>query len=576
MHLVASVLALGLFSENAHAMGKPRPKPPSGSIASDVRIAYPSDGETCHQDFVYQAPASFAEAEGRLAAPLRQVAQESNPLAALFLSAKSFALQDAAHALAYADLSVTGRNAFQRFRALHEAGLLTEATLSPFLEGDPALAGLGAQAFHDASAMALDRAYRVANTLPYGSSPDRADLGWVAVSGEDDEPYRPVNASSAPYPQYDLTVAVGRFNVSTRYMIAEGLKGPQPAPSARSAGRTLPEAPRPSLSSDAKVLLFVHGMDSRLEEAMSLVDALRAISARTGENWTIIAMDLPTSGYATQLDHLSISPLTDIGNPKFLGFDAHGHQNVPILDFMEEFVVEFVETLNRQIPLKDRLQAVIGGSLGGNLTFRMGRRTDLPWLRNVVTWSPASIWTGLADGGDPFKQLAVSTGWKRAGGDAGNLNETPDKRASFFSDAFNGAINIGPIQIVPAQPSQWYRQDWPCFANAIQSSRLQRQETYNRNFRLWHWRLGTEQLIYSQQQPPDKSYPRYLDNRVRMLLATGSKDNFNFTNIYDSTRQTAHRMVNTPGRAILVQDTGHSIHSERPNFFAGRIVEFLR
>ena len=36
----------------------------------------------------------------------------------------------------------------------------------------------------------------------------RTTLGWIAVSGFDDTPHRPVNVPTAPYPQYDLDVTV--------------------------------------------------------------------------------------------------------------------------------------------------------------------------------------------------------------------------------------------------------------------------------------------------------------------------------------------------------------------------------
>jgi hypothetical protein len=34
-------------------------------------------------------------------------------------------------------------------------------------------------------------------------------------------------------------------------------------------------------------------------------------------------------------------------------------------------------------------------------------------------------------------------------------------------------------------------------------------------------------------------------------------------------------MTRTPGRLLLVRDTGHSIHIERPQWFAGQILDFV-
>jgi hypothetical protein len=35
-------------------------------------------------------------------------------------------------------------------------------------------------------------------------------------------------------------------------------------------------------------------------------------------------------------------------------------------------------------------------------------------------------------------------------------------------------------------------------------------------------------------------------------------------------------MTGTPGRLLLVRDTGHSIHIEQPQFFASQIASFLQ
>jgi len=181
---------------------------------------------------------------------------------------------------------------------------------------------------------------------------------------------------------------------------------------------------------------------------------------------------------------------------------------------------------------------------------------------------------GLADG-DIFKQLGVAEAWKRAGGKPENLEETPESRAKFFDLSFDGAVKILGITIVPAQPVHWYRRDYPCFDREIEGAKFDRYETYTREFRLWHWRLAVEQIIYSHQTSPDRSTPRFMDNRVRMLLAAGEADDFHFTNIYTATRKTAEQMTATPGRALLVGNTGHSIQTERPNFLASEIATFL-
>ena len=126
-------------------------------------------------------------------------------------------------ATALADLAVTGRKAYDRFRqlALTEADLLVLAT--PRLEAraapDPLIDADVDDAVHDV----LERCHQVAWALrgPVDHRrAQRAGLGWIAVDGEDDPPHRPVNVPSALFPQYDMTVQVGTTPVVTRYFVA--------------------------------------------------------------------------------------------------------------------------------------------------------------------------------------------------------------------------------------------------------------------------------------------------------------------------------------------------------------------
>jgi pimeloyl-ACP methyl ester carboxylesterase len=242
-----------------------------------------------------------------------------------------------------------------------------------------------------------------------------------------------------------------------------------------------------------------------------------------------------------------------------------------VLQFIENFVVEFVETLDTKVPVKGKVKAIVGGSLGGNIALRLGRRTDLPWLPAVIAWSPASIWDPLADGADIVKHQAPLSCWLNAGGDPSNLGENAGFRPHFFEKAFDDAIPFDP-----AQPLMWYRKDWPCINSEIVADRLDRQEIYDGNFRLWHWRLAAEQLIYSHQaNDPNTGKPLYLQNLKPMLLGAGKDDDFHFADICSATEHVAEQMVNTPGKALFLQNTGHSIHNERPNYWAEQWTQFI-
>src|SRR5207237_763244 len=117
--------------------------------------------------------------EGRLRSDLRAAAKRADPRANLCKAAELFARNATAEANAFADLSVTGRAAFAKFRALRlqEKDLLS----CPGGQGLPP----------HARKAALDRAYQVATVLRAGAWPSgpnanacntrRQALGWIAV-----------------------------------------------------------------------------------------------------------------------------------------------------------------------------------------------------------------------------------------------------------------------------------------------------------------------------------------------------------------------------------------------------------
>jgi pimeloyl-ACP methyl ester carboxylesterase len=528
--------------------------------------------------------------EGRLVPELRAVARAADPLAALCKSADAFARNDKELGKAYADLAVTGKRAYRAFRGLAPKDAQVVACLKT--KGSPSVKALPAAKLADAAKSALDRAYSVAHVIRAGGFPtvckERGSLGWIAVSGEDDQPHRPVNVPSAAYPQYEFEVKVGKHRVQTRFLLAHA-DGSYPTPGCHGALRStrkLPPDPKPKLAKNAEVLLYVLGMDSRVEEALDLAAALAKIhkTAKPKKNWTILSVDLPTAGYADNLDHTAISPLSRLGEAKFRFhgkgdleltdlqvFNARGKHDVPLVQFIEDFVVAFVEQLDAKLlpGLKSRFRAAVGGSLGGNMSLRLGRRVGAPWLKTVVPWSPAAIWPSFADGADPTKHLGVAMPFLWAGGDPRVKEESPARRREFFYKAFDWKVDALKIK---AQGEEWYRPGWTCKKGHLIGARLDRHETYDRNFRLWHWRLGAEQLLVSHQGVEGRN-PPYLKNTKRTLLMCGYDDTGG--DLCKHTRAVAPKMVNTPGKAIFLKKTGHSIHNERPCWLAQHIVEFL-
>jgi pimeloyl-ACP methyl ester carboxylesterase len=101
--------------------------------------------------------------------------------------------------------------------------------------------------------------------------------------------------------------------------------------------------------------------------------------------------------------------------------------------------------------------------------------------------------------------------------------------------------------------------------------------------------VAHEQLIYSHwdSDNPDLSVDpdpridaaagpaRYTQIKSRVLLAAGRDDSFFPEQLFLSTKELAAAMTMVEGSALFLDDTGHSIHVERPAFFAGRILDFL-
>ncbi|HAF14662.1 MAG TPA: hypothetical protein DCK93_00840 [Blastocatellia bacterium] len=521
-----------------------------------------------NQQINVPAAHNIGKNEGRLRPDLRKAAADADPLKSLRLAAYQFAAGDTVTGKAFADLSVTGHKAFATFsKALPKESFCQSLTgqRPPQLNENDVLNGCRT---------ALDRAYRVANFLRTGQRGDtpaektrktneRIALGWIAVSGEDDSPHRPVNVPSSDFPQYDIPVVVeaplaARSNktvtVRTRYVIAQS----------QSAG-----------------------------------------NGSTAKNLVVISLDLPTSGYSENLDYELVSPLAEIGNPKWTplpvpvvvpsellyavpglppvlppGFvippgtplpDFQATGKTPLLDFIENFIVRFAETLDQKVPIKNNIKAVMGGSLGGNMTFRLGRRPGVPWLPKFVVWSPASIWSSLGEGGDLFKHFGPRTAWESAN----KANKSPGEgdRAEFFGGWDKPIV---PVIIPMAQSDTWTSDYYACKKSSVAGARLDRQETYDARFLAWHWRLGAEQLLYSHQTiDPATNQPRYMSNQKPMLLGCGTEDHVAFNDICPATQSTARLMTLTPGKALFLDKTGHSLDNERRSYWARQIVEFL-
>jgi pimeloyl-ACP methyl ester carboxylesterase len=535
-------------------------------------------------------PARFLEvgSESRLIPQLRRAAATQNPNRILARAALAFFRAQHPTAVsspqadmelgnALADLAVTGRVAYTAF----QNPLLIEELSVRILVTRALPSTVGHSEVESAISLALDRAFRVAWALR-GPVAQRAGLRdpleWIAVSGEDDTPHRPVNVPSPPFEQYDIQVTVTPRTmvepvmVKTRFFIASAVEDTAPV-GIIPLSRTLPPDPVPRVPDGHQVILFLHGHSSSADEALPIIPEILKAGLARGVKYSIISFDLPNSAYSEMFDHKRAALSSATTYPG--GWFDRQQIRTPILDFEEDFVVAFVNALDDITPIKNRFAGVIGGSLGGNLGLRLGRRPDLAansWLgAGIVSWSPASVW-------EPFVQNEILRKGPDLSRSLWDLPETSLSRADYFATVFDRFID--DVWVRTKQPQYWYSNDWtPCKQLVIEGARIARRETYSANFRQWHWRLGAEQLIYSHVDRVnhfDENTPRrYEQNTVRQLLAAGADDNHQGIRIFNNTRTLSNLMVNTPGESLFLLRTGHSMHIERPAFLAGEIVKFL-
>lgn len=310
--------------------------------------------------------------------------------------------------------------------------------------------------------------------------------------------------------------------------------------------------------------------------------------------------------------------------PKTVGIvpDDKIDEYYPLAAFSEQSIIAFVNELDKIVPVKNRNIYFIGGSTGGALALRMGHRQE-PWIKKIVAWNPASVWTTYTH--DVLKtKTALDTGFSRAKEEEDPINSRP----GYFKGVFGTPLTGLPESIVDLQPNpeEWYRGDrgryassgdtqkpfrteWPCKWDYIGETRLEQEEVYNQVGRRWHYRLGSEMLTFSffndswagpantASQNGGKPANYLGINKPTLLVASDDDDwnegwippgsgavigfsnpapiYFHWEDRWTQVHAMAPLMRNTPGYTLYVPDTGHSIHNERPNFFAAQIVSFL-
>jgi pimeloyl-ACP methyl ester carboxylesterase len=580
-------------------------------------------------------------------------------------------------ATALAQLAVTGRAAFNSFVGWNpsfapaSSGPQVSDLVQLVKDGQAGLPAIASSITSDqltqACSAVLNDAYTTlwairSNQLQWRQF--RQNSGWIAVSGEDDTPHRPVNVFTAPFPQFDVPVPVvvgGKAaTVTTRYMIAAGStsmklvpgQAPTTAPAVPTdpSGRlTIPDGSPTALLGgqlfNKDVIIYIHGGGSRLEEAVPMATQFVTGFGAWSDNVVVISFDLPLSAY----DDPMVKPADggasfalDASSSAFEngpnGAAPANFHNFPVLNFTLNFINNVIRTLNSQKILNaNQVVAVMGGSLGGNTTLLLGMNPLKPPFHldnalafrapasapggaqpTIVSWSPTSM---VSYKDQESTIVGANMCCSLIGGTAGGPGPTWEKettatRVQYFEHVyFSDTSSIGGL---PPDPEMWYRDDWTdaqgksATTSFITQSRFDRYEIYSPMARLWTTSIDTEQAVFSFQDNTDASgstyQPIYGFIRPRLLLATGACDDYdngdntarfappptistgtcaghglgdtgtNLTahqDIYGYTHDVANDLRNATGRTLFLNDTGHSIHDERPIFFAQQVQKFL-
>lgn len=240
-------------------------------------------------------------------------------------------------------------------------------------------------------------------------------------------------------------------------------------------------------------LVLIHGLASRIEEYEDIVP-------RFAKDRRVLVLDLPGNGYSDHPDR----PYT--------------------LSFLEDSVLAFLDKLEVN-------RAVIGGgSLGGNLTIRLGHREPERFER-LAAWAPAGVW-------DPLPHFTL------------------------LARIFQFLKPFWPVMWV--QSRFWYRKNWPGRELALKCAFAHYKEIMSRGFLRMYFDLGVEQSKLSL-------FPLAPSIKQPTLLLWGDQDHA--LDMGNGIKKLSKLLPN----ALLHVFPGarHSLANEVPNELAEKVAAFL-
>ncbi len=252
---------------------------------------------------------------------------------------------------------------------------------------------------------------------------------------------------------------------------------------------------RPAVDTGAPPLLLLHGHASRVEE----YDALAPILARGRR---VLIPDLPGCGSSEK--------------PADLPYTLASYQDF-LLAFLDELGI--------------REAHVAGGSLGGNLTLRLGAREPDRFTK-LAAWAPAGAWRPMR------RWMLVASVMRR------------------FPSLFFPSIWI--------QSRFWYSADWAGRDEALADAFRYYRAVYGPGFLRMYWDIGHDQASTSLFDEV---------HRIRQPVFLGWGDRDHALGMGDGVKTLAKMIP----RSVLRIFAGarHSLANERPTELGGEVDGFL-